>query len=539
MVNIFKKIASAIKKAVTTVSCAFSGNCNSGGGGGGGGSAPPPRVFPTKPYLTDFSGEDINNIQGVVNNSCTIYYTPYTRECNKGLFTANSNVLKRMYGSDKKSYDMIMNERKNLPEPGICKISLNNWKMGSNAPIMNAVDPTNTNRGAPSTWAYCFQEVGNQNQLDSIKTKMSNSKSVNVASNIIKNVYGSNEQTGYARISFSNLAYTDIKSDVCTKLKNIGTNITIPTEMIGFTVNENDNTVSKIGIYNYNNNKIEEVVKYSSVNKEAVDKIYGKLFEDKLVVSKTDSNLYDLVLQPKTVYANIITFDVDACGENNNVGIMTGVFNIIDFYVNSNIPLLQSVKKEDIAYGLLTELEDKRQKLLNDISVIEEENRKQVTGWRCFDDVLTPIRRNEKGDIECISTDSINCKWVVNKTECEDIVRDPPVPSELKPLVCGAKYKELYGFTGYDQPKNWCAIGKKNINNTNNTSTLRSKLNDLNSKISSANNTKYSNITKEINSIRLVKVPYREGAELKKIGGKIGIPLSLQSSDKRIYIQLL
>lgn len=78
------------------------------------------------------------------------------------------------------------------------------------------------------------------------------------------------------------------------------------------------------------------------------------------------------------------------------------------------------------------------------------------TCWKCADGINTPMRRNEKGDIECASTDGYNCLWKSNVAECERSLAQLPTMA-LNPLACGEDHKKKYGADGYDSPSHWCA----------------------------------------------------------------------------------
>lgn len=465
---------------------------------------------------------------------CAVYYTPYKRECDMGLFSADSSVIKTMYRKDKKAYDIIMNERKNLPEPGICKINLKNWSIGYNAPIMNAKDQTNANRGKFSSWAHCFQEVEGPADLNRLTSSLKNTKSISISNSLFDNVYSSFNKK-YARISFNNFDFASIKSDVCKNLTSTKYDSTIPDNLFGITL-DSDLVIKKTGIYNYSNNIMVEVKRTPGF---IVDNIYGRLFEERLVPSaKGGKDTYDLVLQPKRTNVDVYVFDKDVCGTNNFTGRVAGYMNMTDFDVKP-IVINSGAKKEAYDYGTVAQLKDKTVKLQAKISDIEEQNKKRQTNWNCFDNILVPIRRNDKGDIECISTDGANCKWQRDSTSCKQLVDDPPAPSELRPLTCGPAYKELYGSTGYDNPKHWCAVGKKTINTLQDTAAMKKELADINAKINHINTFMQSKVLSSIESIVYMRLPYREGEQLDKVGGGTGLLPSLKSYDNRIYVHIL
>ena len=57
------------------------------------------------------------------------------------------------------------------------------------------------------------------------------------------------------------------------------------------------------------------------------------------------------------------------------------------------------------------------------------------------------------GNPACASYDGRNCLW--GKTEAKLI------SIKFKPLVCGADHRAKYGVTGYEDPKHWCNLAKR------------------------------------------------------------------------------
>ena len=67
----------------------------------------------------------------------------------------------------------------------------------------------------------------------------------------------------------------------------------------------------------------------------------------------------------------------------------------------------------------------------------------------CIPGYNTPMRVNDIGDVECYSTDAINCHW----SKCPDTSVDI---KNVKPLSCGIGHIKAYGKTGYSIPDHWC-----------------------------------------------------------------------------------
>ena len=54
------------------------------------------------------------------------------------------------------------------------------------------------------------------------------------------------------------------------------------------------------------------------------------------------------------------------------------------------------------------------------------------------------------GNPECATYDGANCLWGKSVAEIDF--------AKVKPLACGARHRELYGSTGFEDPKHWCNL---------------------------------------------------------------------------------
>lgn len=54
------------------------------------------------------------------------------------------------------------------------------------------------------------------------------------------------------------------------------------------------------------------------------------------------------------------------------------------------------------------------------------------------------------GNPACATYDGANCLWGKSRSEI-DFAR-------VKPLACGARHRQLYGSTGFEDPKHWCNL---------------------------------------------------------------------------------
>lgn len=104
--------------------------------------------------------------------------------------------------------------------------------------------------------------------------------------------------------------------------------------------------------------------------------------------------------------------------------------------------------------------------------------------YKCFNNILTPIKINNEGNTECASLDGRNCLWSNNIESCNNYIKQYENSSQLKPLKCGQMHRSVWGSTGYESPQHWCSNGKKQYiessnkldNNINNNNYLTIKL---------------------------------------------------------------
>jgi len=79
--------------------------------------------------------------------------------------------------------------------------------------------------------------------------------------------------------------------------------------------------------------------------------------------------------------------------------------------------------------------------------------------WRCgVSGLITPVAINARtGDVQCMSTNGKDCWW----GRCRG--RKVPRHGRLRPLVCGAHHKKMWGGTGYNNKRHWCNKVKKPV----------------------------------------------------------------------------
>merc|ERR1711934_1241886 len=82
-----------------------------------------------------------------------------------------------------------------------------------------------------------------------------------------------------------------------------------------------------------------------------------------------------------------------------------------------------------------------------------------MSKWRCgVSGLSTPVAINARtGDVQCMSTNGKDCWW----GKCRG--RKVPRHGRLRPLVCGAHHKKMWGGTGYNNKRHWCNKVKKPV----------------------------------------------------------------------------
>jgi hypothetical protein len=80
------------------------------------------------------------------------------------------------------------------------------------------------------------------------------------------------------------------------------------------------------------------------------------------------------------------------------------------------------------------------------------------TEWRCLGGMPTPLRRNNDGEIECMSTNAKDCLWG-DHNSCQRLLTSPP--GGIRPLVCGIDHARKWGGPGYEHVDHWCARADK------------------------------------------------------------------------------
>ena len=98
--------------------------------------------------------------------------------------------------------------------------------------------------------------------------------------------------------------------------------------------------------------------------------------------------------------------------------------------------------------------------LLNKKNGSKENFFAEPSSWSCANNIMTPVRMNDKGDVECMATNGRDCLWTADLNTCNNTIGQNNDITKLKPLACGDMHKSIYGDTGYDSSNHWCAKTK-------------------------------------------------------------------------------
>lgn len=291
-------------------------------------------------------------------NTCSVYYTTLTDACDKGIFELHEDEITKQYANNPKTLKLILDEKKKLPEPNVCKVNLYNWRNTSNGPLINSVETGLINRGDPSNWAYCFKPLKNTDELQSMVNNTSSATSFNIYSSPINSLFG--DGISYARLAFKKLDYASVKNDACAYINNAYSDSTIPNGMFGLQV-DNIMKIKNIGIYNIENGKIKQS------NKNELE-IYKKLFTEEMVSSK-------LMLKPYSASATVYVLGTDTCGIAINNMTASAILNVGDFGIQDKI-IYEISNPTDDKYGTTQTLQT-RLNTLYDLK--QQEVAKQTT----------------------------------------------------------------------------------------------------------------------------------------------------------------
>ena len=76
------------------------------------------------------------------------------------------------------------------------------------------------------------------------------------------------------------------------------------------------------------------------------------------------------------------------------------------------------------------------------------------TNWTCLGGIPSPMRRNNNGEIECMSYNAKDCLWGNNNT-CNNLLANANWGA-IRPLICGADHARKWGGPGSNDPGHWC-----------------------------------------------------------------------------------
>lgn len=487
---------------------------------------PQPRTVPgaqaakeyTGPLTTNFVTKSYITDPRDASDTCQVYYTNYVEECDAGIFSMNRTQIEYKYGKDTPGTKTVLDAASKLPEPGVCKITLDNWKLGSNSPMFNATDTTNQNRGNPENWAYCFQPLNGTNTLENIKKDIADTSSIVLEPKPIDGIYG--DGISYARLAFKNFNYSTVKQDVCNKVNKNSTVPQLQGSLLGFTVD--DNMIIK-DVNLYKQTKTQMVV-----STESQFNVYRKLFEEVVEPDPTTPGYFTLYLKNKPLGVSIYKYGKTACDTLSLIGYVPGVINLRDFAVKE-WTLNSALRTTDNTYGTIANMTARRNQLNAEIQT--NNTSLATTDWTCLNNVNVPLRKNTEGNVECMSTNNRDCAWQPNAQGCTRLLGTPVSP--MRPLTCGTMHKQQWGGTGYDDRNHWCYTGKYNIYQDTTTSWKKFQIQELDQTISKLNDAVNNLVMQNMKSLVGKKVPYKSAPAA---GEGSGISPGYRSIDGRIYI---
>lgn len=346
--------------------------------------APAPPInsyFRAESYIKSSSPADRAD-----TNGCSVYYTNLIDACDSGVFELQDKEIQAQYGNNQNMYNMIMNEKKNLPEPGVCKIKLQNWKLTSNSPLLNAVEPGLGNRGDPSTWAYCFQPLQGNTTIQTIGASLQGSTNFDLHPTPFTGLFGDN--LSYARLAFKKLDYASVKNDTCSNINRSYIDPTIPTELIGLRV-DSSMIIKGMAVYTVQGGKLVE-----DKTLESQTRVYSRLFEEKLETTRK------LMYNPKSASGTVFVMDKDVCANMTNKMTASAIFNIGDFgvvqkqlymFANNDPYKGTTVTLEDQLKTVTTAYQDEL-KAATTQAMIDSINKKYAPIFKNIQDKLATIR---------------------------------------------------------------------------------------------------------------------------------------------------
>lgn len=83
--------------------------------------------------------------------------------------------------------------------------------------------------------------------------------------------------------------------------------------------------------------------------------------------------------------------------------------------------------------------------------------------WQCLPGQNIPLRMNDMGEIESMSADGSNPTVAKSHEDCKITAELPPKADLIKPVVCGAPFKQKWGYTGYDKEGHWCHTARATL----------------------------------------------------------------------------
>jgi len=157
----------------------------------------------------------------------------------------------------------------------------------------------------------------------------------------------------------------------------------------------------------------------------------------------------------KVTIDKIMVIDRGDCCQSRILGTTLGIYDDDNTQVYNSNP----ISSTNTTYAWFPPKLDVRVDLPEDVRLA-----KPAGPWTCLQGIPAPMRKNDQGEVECMSFNNRDCLWQSSNIACEAVkIGQSANPGALKPLVCGAMHQQMWGGPGYDNPGHWCSIARERL----------------------------------------------------------------------------
>lgn len=292
-----------------------------------------PVVTPIPPILSTFRNSTFVATPPKSQDTCSVYYTTYQNECDEGILSLSDKELKERY--DKRSYNKLKGIISTLPEPGVCKVNLQNWRIGQNAVPIIAVGSDIQNRGNINSWAFCFQPIQTPADFQALQEKHARSDTFIIHPDPLTDVFG--DGLSYARMAFRNLDFNTVKNAVCSNVNTPSyVNPVFASNLIGITLDplpDGSFILRDMGIYNYGK---DATIKTAEISPNHFAKFFEQVtLQRRKKEKKKRITYYAVAIKPQLTGIQVYKFGKDICGYQRLLGTVTGYAHLGDFGIGT------------------------------------------------------------------------------------------------------------------------------------------------------------------------------------------------------------